>query len=252
MSANQIEISIILPCFNVIGHLEKTLNLLTKALDLHLKSWEIIVVDDGSTDNTSSVVQEFSSPSVRLLKFHKNRGKYAAIKSGIAESLGKVIIFTDSDLPYGTEPIFKIYYILAEKNADLVVGDRSHPDSKSNLKTPMLRKVASKSFSLISNYIFSIPIRDTQCGLKGFSQDLAKKLFPLIQDNRFGGDLELLYLANKYQVKIATVSVVLSSNGKSSVNLLRDSAAILSRTFVTLSLWTFGFYPKTLPENFQQ
>ena len=156
------------------------------------------------------------------------------------------MIFTDSDLPYGTDPIFKIYDCIKNQAFEIAVGDRSHPESTLALPTPLVRKLASRIFCVISNFVFGISIKDTQCGLKGFRGSVAKKIFPIIKDNRFGGDLELLYLANKYKIKIASVPVHLTSIGKSSVNVFTDGFGILFRTLSTILLWTIGKYPKSL------
>ena len=126
------------------------------------------------------------------------------------------------------------------------MGDRTHAKSKSLIQVPFVRKLSSRLFNIISRLLFVSNISDTQCGLKGFSRELAHSLVPLIKDNRFGGDLELLTLAQKYNIYLTTVPVTLSFVGNSSVSVIRDSVAILLRALSTIYHWWTGGYPRSL------
>lgn len=246
MAATTCQISIVLPCFNARGHLSASVQSLLSTLKSQPLLWEILVVDDGSTDGSADILNSFSEDRLKLITSDKNRGKYAAVKLGMSKANGEVVIFTDSDLPYGALALLEIYELIKSGRYQFVTGDRTNPRSSSRQSTPFIRKLASKLFSRISSFFFGSKVRDPQCGLKGFSGDLSKKLIPLVKDNRFGGDLELLFLANKYNIDVGTIPVHLISVGESSVNVIRDGLSILLRSFLTIYFWSIKKYPVSL------
>jgi dolichyl-phosphate beta-glucosyltransferase len=183
-------------------------------------AWEIIVVDDGGGDFTQ---QEWSDNSrVRLITETVNRGKGAAVRAGMLAAKGAVRIFTDVDLPYGTDliPVMASYL---NQQFHVVIGDRTLPDSRYRQTISPLRRFASTSFTAMVGTMVTGGFFDTQCGLKAVRGDVADALFPLLQVERFAFDVELVYVALKHRLDIKRIPVRLLNNETSSVRLLRDS-----------------------------
>jgi len=208
------ELSIVLPAFQKGRVLGKALSLLLDSF----KEAEIIVVDDNSSDNTLEVVKNIQKNFSNLiyLKNEKNYGKGYSLRKGILKSSGKYIIFTDADLPYGLEGIEKIYQKL-KKGSKIVIGKR-----KKYLNDPFLRRVARPILYFSLKIILKLKHLDTQCGLKGFSQEIAHKIFSLSFINRFAIDIEILYLASLLKIPVEEIEVELKNFDKFSTFHLKN------------------------------
>lgn len=231
------EVSIILPVYNLESTIRRNLETLLAFMDQHFPSFELIVVDDGSSDNTRSEVLEVRHQSLRLEMLPENRGKFAALRLGFQRASGDCLIFTDADLPYDLESLPYIVDLVIKRGYHVVTGDRSLAESISSCSVPLTRKIASRIYSHLLRLLLTGGLHDTQCGLKGFSREIGKSLFPLIRDNRFGGDIELMYLALKYNLEIRRIPVRLRAYGKSSVFLPRDGVLVFLRALSLPLLW---------------
>lgn len=188
---------------------------------------EVIVVDDGSPDDTSDVALSAKDDlhddpliDVRLLRHVRNRGKGAAVRTGVLGARGGVIVFTDADLAYGTTPLGKIIATI-EAGADVVVGERHRHRSR-------LRGIAGFAFAQVVRVAGLGTSADPQCGIKGFSAAAAQLLFGLATIDGFAIDVEILYLARAYGLDVRTIEVEMREPEHSSVNLVSDARQMLA------------------------
>ncbi len=183
------------------------------------KSFEIILVDDGSTDATHEVLKPLTTlQHIKVITLPTNQGKGAALKAGITASSGDYIVFTDADLPYELSVIQSMLEKLSE-GYDLVIGSRDLPRSRSLVAPHFGRTILSYAFSALANIALLYPLGDTQCGIKGFRREAARRIFKQARINGFCCDVELLYLAQKEGYRIARVPVKLIFNAKTGIRL---------------------------------
>lgn len=229
-SADEVFVSVVIPAYNEEGTIKSTLS----ALLAHLRSsdtvHEVIVVDDGSEDNTVEEVDSLirdRSP-VMLLKNAVNRGKGSAVRRGVLNSQGRYVFFMDADFSYPVQEIDKMLVEL-ENGYDVVIGSRALPESRLEVRPPLLRYIAGQAYSVLIGLLVFGGIPDTQCGFKGFRREVAVDLFSRLTLNDFAFDVELLFLARKHGYKIRAVPVTLRFNAQNSkVRLLRDSILMLA------------------------
>jgi dolichyl-phosphate beta-glucosyltransferase len=216
------DLSIILPCFRAAPLARRSVGRLGAALEDSGLSWEVLVVDDGGADFDSREWRD--DDRVALLTHSVNRGKGAAVRTGMLAARGQVRIFTDVDLPFGTDLLPVMHAYLRDGVFHLVIGDRTLPGSRYHQSTALPRRIASALFTGFVGRIVTGGFFDTQCGLKGLRGDVADALFPLLQLDRFAFDVELVYVALKHRLDIKRIPVQLVHNETSSVRLLRDSS----------------------------
>ncbi len=206
-------LTIVLPCYNPLPnwHINVAANI--KGLQQKLPTdvaIELIVVNDGSTNNNFNeeaiLYIKQHVPNGCALNFTKNRGKGAALRSGIAESKGDYIIYTDIDFPYTEESFLQVFDAL--NSSDIAIGTRGE---SYYANVPFARAMISKLLKWFIKLAFSIPTNDTQGGLKGMTNEVAK-VFLTTNINRYLFDLEFVYLASRAGLKFALVPVVLRPN----------------------------------------
>lgn len=222
--------TLIIPIYNDAQGVPLLLHNLEQYAKTQTCSFEVCIIDDGSTDATRSLLLAEQFPWLRVISLEKNSGKGAAIVAGIAAAHGDHVVFTDADLPYDLEAINAIDEALNQH--PVAIGSRSLLESRSAVAIPFKRKIASIVFSRIANFVLLSPIDDTQCGIKGFTRSAAQELFANLQTTRFCFDVEILYRAQKAGYLIASIPVYWKNNGNSSVSLFRDSAAMLRDLFL--------------------
>lgn len=232
-------ISVVLPAYNAAGHVGETVHALVSFFDERRIAGEVIVADDGSEDGTAEAVPVL--PCVEVVRLPRNRGKGSAVRAGMARATGAVRIFTDADLPYGTEPILVARRAIEERGFHAVVGDRTLPGS-SYRHEGLTRRVASEVASFAFRTLVTGGIYDTQCGFKAFRGDVADELFRIARIDGFATDVELIYLLLKYRLDIKRIPVRLRYNAGSSVRVLRDSGRA-GRDILAMRLnWARGRY----------
>ncbi|MBI3601381.1 MAG: glycosyltransferase [Candidatus Omnitrophica bacterium] len=212
-------LSIIIPCYNAVEILRRQLPPFMDYLQKKSINYEMIVVDDGSTDADSiqSVARDYHCV---YLKNEKNMGKGAAVRKGMLHAKGEYRLFTDVDIPFEYDAIEQFLYYLDFGKCDVVVGDRTLPQSTYFKKIPILRQWGSRSMSFMIGSFVTSGHFDTQCGLKGFRGHVADDLFGNSYINGFAFDAELLYIALKRHYNIKRLPVVLRCNESNSVKLL--------------------------------
>ena len=223
-------VSLIIPAYNEAETIEKTI---VCALEFFCTSaWEseLILVDDGSTDDTKSVMERYVKDGVRVLSYPKNRGKGFALRLGVEKSKGDFVFFTDADMAYGFSYIGQALCILQQGQAQAVVGSRRI--GKGGYENyGILRKMMSGVFSLLANSVLKLHLSDTQCGFKGFTGECAREIFGLCKTDRFGIDFELLYLARCFDKKIVELPVRIINHAQTSVHPVRDSVRMIGELF---------------------
>ena len=239
---SSVELSLVLPVYNGRDFILKNVETLRDFCRRNFRSYEIIVVDDGSPDKTSEVLGALQGRDVRTIALKKNRGKFGALQAGMAQARGRCRVFTDADLPYDLAALPYIVRQVNERGMHIVIGDRNLPQSIYDIHTNWLRNASTKVFSFFVYMMVTGGLFDTQCGLKGFRADVAEALFPLVTDWGFSGDVELLYIALKYNLEIKRIPVRLGSHGPSTVKLVSQAVRMLGRISQLRLNWNRGRY----------
>lgn len=220
------ELTIIVPCYNGSVIVAKQLPLLISYLKTKDFDYNIIVVDDGSSDRDNTR-RACDDNSVEFIGLDHNIGKGGAVRAGMMAATGDYIIFTDVDIPFEYEAIDRFYLYLDFKEFDVVVGDRTLPGSNYFTQISWMRNLGSNIFSFIVGRFVSGGFFDTQCGMKGFRKAAAKDIFSKARVNGFAFDVELLYISLKRNYDIKRLPVVLRCQEGSSVNLLVHGTRML-------------------------
>jgi hypothetical protein len=218
-------LSIVLPAYNEALRLVDLATRLQAAVDegaLCARTTEVIVVDDGSTDETASRAEELLSDSFsRLLVLRQpdNRGKGAAVRLGATAASAPVVLFMDADM--AVDPMEIPDLVAAMGAADIAIGSRS-VDGSVVETDGVQRKVMGWTFNSIVRVATRLPYRDTQCGFKAFRTPVARLLFHLMRIERFAFDVEMLYLARQLQMEIVEAPVYWREMRESKVRMLSD------------------------------
>jgi len=215
--------SIVVPAYNERLRIGDTLRQILEHLQEQRWIAEIVVVDDGSLDETVDIVRCFAEehPEVQLVRNPGNCGKGFAVSNGIMHARGNFVLFTDADLSSPMCEASKLFAAL-ENGADVAIGSRWLDPSLQLKRQPLKRRVLSRLFNMFLRITLGLSVHDTQCGFKAFTRRAANMLFPLQQIHRFGFDAEILYLARRAGLKMDEVPVVWRHDDRSTVNLFRD------------------------------
>ncbi len=217
-------LSVVVPAFNEEDLLEGTVSSLSAALEgIAPGAWEILVVDDGSTDRTGSIGARLMADSrVSLVRHPCNLGKGAAVRSGILRSRGEAVLVSDADLSTPPEAIPRLLAAL-EQGADIAVGCRWGPDSQVRNPQPLLRRVLGAAYARLARAVTGLPLLDFNCGFKLFRGDEARGLFGDVRARRWTWDVEVLFLARERGLAIREVPVPWSHRHASRVRPWRDA-----------------------------
>jgi len=232
------KVSVIIPAYNEAGRIEASLEETIKTFNEFGCRYEIIVVDDGSGDDTLTKLRNFAArhPQVIVTENKTNFGKGRALKKGFRFCSGEWVVFLDADLSLHPEQIATFFNIMRLDDADVVIGSKFHPNSKLNYPIP--RRVLSLGYYYFTKFLFDLPVRDTQTGLKLFKYEVLKNIFPRILVKQFAFDVEVLVNAYRLGYKIVEAPVFLTTHWPSSVRLNSvwtiwvDTLAIFYRTYI--------------------
>jgi dolichyl-phosphate beta-glucosyltransferase len=218
--------SIILPVYNCAPNLDKGLGALQSYLENTGAPYEIIVVDDGSASqaDTVKVAQKYAC---NVVAFPENKGKGAAVQSGVLAAKGDLVIFMDGDFPFHLSAIGGMIDELQSGRADVVIGDRTLQESRYPSNIEPARKAGSKILSMIISTFYVRGFRDTQCGIKGFTAAAGKRIFSKLTLYRFSFDVEVLFIARRNRLVINRIPVQVYEQAGSSVRIWRDGFAML-------------------------
>lgn len=222
--AIKLAVSLVIPAYNEQERLPPYLHAIREHFDHELAgSYEVIVVDDGSSDGLADDLTgragEFSQ--LRVIRHDKNRGKGAAVRSGVMEAQGRFVLFADAD---GATPIEEESRLRAElrSGADMAIGSRRVLDAGVERNRSPLRNLVGKSFAGLARWLLGLTIRDTQCGFKMFRHEVAAHLFPQLREEGYYFDLELLILAQRCGYRVKEVPINWADQPGSRMSLVRE------------------------------
>jgi dolichyl-phosphate beta-glucosyltransferase len=227
------ELSVVIPAYNESRRLPAALIDIIDYLECKSATWEIIVVDDGSRDDTALLVKKFERirNQIRLIQLPRNYGKGHAVKTGVLNARGALVLFCDAD---GATPIAEVERLkLAISNgADLAFGSRALKSESTAVKTSWYRKYPGRIFNFLVNLVVLPGVKDTQCGFKLFTKSAVQVIFPKQTADRWSFDVEILLIAKKLGLKALEVPVNWTNIPGSKVNLLTDSIKMARDMFV--------------------
>jgi dolichyl-phosphate beta-glucosyltransferase len=225
--------SIVLPAYNESARIASTIEKIL--VHANQRGWraEIIVVNDGSRDNTAQIVQEYAgkNPMLRLIENPGNRGKGFSVKNGMLQANGEILLFSDADLSSPISEADKLFAALQE-GADVAIGSRWLKTELQIQRQPFYRQIFGRVFNLALRLVLGLNFKDTQCGFKAFTRSAAMRLFPAQKIERWGFDPELLYLAKRSGLRVAEVPVAWSHREGTRINPLRDGIRMLGEMFI--------------------
>jgi dolichyl-phosphate beta-glucosyltransferase len=238
------ELSIIIPSYNEEQRLPATLASIAAYIRSSKRKIEVIVVDDGSRDNTVAVAEKFRNeiPSLRVVSNDKNRGKGYSVRHGMQVARGEIVLFTDADLSAPIEEVEKL--LPAMKTNDVAIGSRAIDRSQITVHESPFREFAGIIFNKIVRLILWLPFVDTQCGFKAFRRVPCKIIFEQQTIDRFGFDPELLYLARHHGLHAVEISVRWGHSPATKVSMMRDSLQMFVDVFAIRWNSLIGKYPR--------
>ncbi len=225
--------SIIIPAYNEGARLGPALeSVLSHA---HTNRWdaEVIVVDDGSQDDTADLVRRRAkeNPSLHLLQNPGNHGKGYSVRNGMLNARGEILLFTDADLSAPIEQASKLFGAI-ESGADVAIGSRWLQPNLQTHRQSLLRQFYGRSFNLFLQLLLGLKFKDTQCGFKAFSRNAAVTLFSKQTIDGWGFDAELLYLASRLGLKVTEIPVVWSDAAGTRIHPLRDGLRMVQEAML--------------------
>ena len=220
--------SIVIPAYNEGARIGHALSEVLRCI--HERGWraEILVVDDGSSDDTAAIVREFAghNPEIRLLQNHENRGKGFSVRHGVLSARGEIVMFTDADLSAPMEEAEHLFAAL-RSGADIAIGSRWLERGRQTLHQPLYRQFFGRCFNAVTRLVMGLPFADTQCGFKAFLRPVAQTVFQLQRIDRWGFDPELLFIALKRGYSIREVPVTWGHDERSRLSYLKDGWKML-------------------------
>ncbi len=230
-------LSISIPCYNEEKRLPEKIGPYLDWLEKNLPDYEFVLVDDGSKDGTSRVMNELAANNkrIKIVSLPENHGRGFGMKTGVLASSGQFILETDADLPVSPDhiPVF-LEYLKTHPDTAFVIGSREHPKSGFVVPQPKLRVFAGKVFHRLFMWFFGSQFKDVMCGFKLFRHDVAKDIFKYVYDEKFLAAGEIIYVANKFGYKVVELPVVWEDDRRSKVKIVRDTFRTLKGMF---ELW---------------
>jgi dolichyl-phosphate beta-glucosyltransferase len=215
--------SIVIPAYNEGARLGATLDKVLAYVAEREWNAEVIVVDDGSRDNTADIVRDLAlkNSRLKLLQNPGNRGKGFSVRNGMLNSQGEIALFSDADLSSPIEEAGKLLAAIAA-GADIAIGSRWLRTDLQTQRQPVYRQLFGRIFNLLLRITLGLNFKDTQCGFKAFTRRSAQAIFPLQRIERWGFDPELLYIAKRFDFKVAEVPVSWAHREGTRISPLRD------------------------------
>jgi glycosyltransferase involved in cell wall biosynthesis len=246
MNSPTLDLSVIIPAYNEEGRLPKTLDSIFTYLQAQPYRSEVIVVNDGSSDRTSEIVNAWAQkyPGLRMLSKQHNLGKGDSTRRGMLEARGEIALFTDADLSTPIEEAGKLLAALRGGGYDAAIGSRAMDRNLIEVHQSVIREQAGIFFNRMVRWIMRIQYSDTQCGFKAFRMPRARIIFEQQRVDRFGFDPEILFLAARHGLRVAEVPVRWSHDSASKVHVAADG--LLMFLDLLLIRWNAvrGRYPR--------
>jgi dolichyl-phosphate beta-glucosyltransferase len=220
-------ISIVIPAFEEQARLGDSIRKILGYIRENTLDAELIVVDDGSGDKTAEIARdacaEFPEIKTDVIRYEKNRGKGFAVKTGLLAAVGDIALFSDADLSTPIEELPKLVKPIQEDEFDVTFGSRELDKSLINTHQSWRREQGGRVFNFVVRSMTGLPFLDTQCGFKAFNMRKFRLLLPLMQIERFGFDIEFLYVAFHKGLRLKEIPVVWNHCEGTKVEMWRDS-----------------------------
>lgn len=225
-------LSIVIPAYEESERLGSTVKSILAYVEKQNFKAEMIVVDDGSKDNTAEVAEkafaEFPEIETKVVRYEKNRGKGYAVKTGLLEAKHDTALFSDADLSTPIEEMPKLVDLIESGECDVAFGSRALDRSLIGTHQPWRREQGGKVVNLIIRTMSGLPFSDTQCGFKAFNMKKFRPLLNVMQIDRFGFDVEFLYVADHHKLRLKEIPVRWNNVEGSKVSVVRDTRRMMN------------------------
>ncbi|HVF48342.1 MAG TPA: dolichyl-phosphate beta-glucosyltransferase [Pyrinomonadaceae bacterium] len=225
------DLSIVIPSYNESDRIATPLQIILDHLTLNSVNAEVIVVDDGSTDDTTAVArQAFGLADIRceVIRYEENRGKGFAVKTGLLAATGNIALFSDADLSTPIQEMSKLIDPIRTDEFDVTFGSRALDRSLIGTHQPWRREQGGRVINLIIKTMSGLPFYDTQCGFKAFNMNKFRPLLDVMTINRFGFDVEFLFVGNYHGLRLAEIPVRWNDVAGSKVSAFRDTRRMIA------------------------
>jgi glycosyltransferase involved in cell wall biosynthesis len=226
-SNEQPTVSIVVPAFNEASRIGASLRKIDQFLRKTPRSMEVIIVDDGSTDDTSGMIHQAQFPGLRIIRNDQNHGKGYSVRQGVLAARGVYVLYTDADLSAPIEELEKFLDVAMGEAVDVVVGSRAVDRTLIEKHQSAFRELGGVLYNRMVRLLLGLRIRDTQCGFKLFDREKSRPAFEQLTTLGFGFDPELLFLCKRRGLRIRELPVRWSHSEGSKVNFLRDGIRML-------------------------
>ncbi len=228
-----LQYSIVIPAFNESARIEATLEQVTACVEKHGWSAEVLVVDDGSRDDTAAIVQRWMErkPYMQLLENPGNRGKGYSVRHGLLEAKGAIVMFTDADLSAPMDEAVLLFAAI-DDGADVAIGSRWLERTRQTIHQPLYRQFFGRCFNFVTRMVMHLPYADTQCGFKAFQREAAQRIFVRQRIERWGFDPEILFIAQRLKYTVREVPVTWGHDERSRMSYLRDGMRMLQEMMI--------------------
>jgi glycosyltransferase involved in cell wall biosynthesis len=222
------EYSIVIPAYNESARIRNTLAEVLECIRRHNWNAEVLVVNDGSQDDTAAIVASFAAqdPMIKLVENPGNRGKGFSVRNGILHATGEIVMFTDADLSAPMDEAEQLFAAIRE-GADIAIGSRWLERKRQTIQQPLYRRFFGRCFNAVTRLIMGLPFADTQCGFKAFRRQAAQTIFQLQQIERWGFDPEILFIALKRGYTVREVPVTWGHDERTRISYLKDGVQML-------------------------
>lgn len=241
-------LSVVVPAYNEQERLRSNLPRVLDYLREQKLDAELLVVDDGSTDDTSGVAEAaFKGRRGRVVRVAENSGKGHAVRNGVLAATGRWVLLSDADLSTPIEEHAKLAATARDRDLDGAIGSRALPESRVEVHQALPRELMGKTFNRLVRWLTGLPFRDTQCGFKLLDRERTLPLFERMVVDRFAFDVELLFLCARFGLRVEEVPVIWRNDPRTTVSPLIDAPRMLLD--VARVRWRFrrGLYDPTRP-----
>jgi len=243
------DLSIVIPAYNEEKRLRPTVERIHRFLEGQTRTWEIVVVDDGSSDGTCALVANLQEliPNLRLVESKVNRGKGSAVRLGMIAARGEIRVMCDADGSMPPEEMPLLLSQIATGQVEIAIGSRYAAGAKVAVKQPLYRRLWSRLANKVIQRALVPGVLDTQCGFKAFTAEAAQDLFGRAKIDGWAFDLEILALARRRNHRIAEVAVEWTDDDRSRVNPLKDMWKVVKEAVQIRKNLRRGVYGELVP-----
>lgn len=240
--------TVVIPAYNESRRIGPTLDRVLEYIRQQAWDAEVVIVNDGSKDDTAEIVRGYErrDERLRLIENPGNRGKGYSVRNGMLHARGEVLLFSDADLSAPIEEAEKLFRAIGE-GADVAIGSRWLRADLQTERQPIMRQLFGRVFNLILRVVLGLKFKDTQCGFKAFTRAAAQNIFPRQRIERWGFDPELIFLAQKFGYRVVETAVAWAHAGDSTISPLKDGTRMFAEVLKIRWNDLSGKYAADLP-----